>query len=1319
MQNFNKFNNLYSLSKTLRFELIPIGKTLDNMRQNLGYDEALQTFFADQEIEDAYQTLKPLIDKIHEQFITECLESEESKDIKFSGYLEHYKNKKLNEKSIEIIEKQLRAKIGELYDYTAEKWKKEKFPQFKWKKGSKIANGSTILSCKDVLKIIKETHPQDGKIQKATDKISEGFFTYLTGFNKNRENYYKTDKESVASVATRIIHENLPKFCDNIIFFENRSEEYLKIFDFLKEKGRDLVNKEGELLTPISKDIFTTEYFNQCLSQRQIELYNQKVGNINLLINLYNQARLGDTGFKPLSLFKTLYKQIGCGKKKFFIDELTHLTQKEAQEARINEPEKNFYSLEERLKNFSQAGERFFSGDNDFGEIKNVPGLLLYLQNHENFSGIYWSKTAINTISNKYFSNWHDLAAKIFGNPSKNDEEDIKIPQVVELEDFFAVLDEVKDWRVSLFKESIMENEEKKKIIDTFDLPSKALLRLIIHDIVSHSQNFLNKSEVILSLEKYDTEIAKQEIKTWLDYALAVCQMLKYFQVRENKTKGKPLDPIVSQALDYILHSEEIDWFGWYDSVRNFLTKKHPDDVKKNKLKLNFENSTLAEGWDVNKETDNYCIILRNSNFKYFLAIIAKQGSEKGNNKIFQKTSDNPLYDVSDGDAWQKMEYKLLPGPNKMLPKCLLPKSNRKKYGASDEILKLYDSGSFKKNDTEFSIENLHRLIDFYKTALDRYDDWKCFSFSFKHTNEYVDISQFYSDVEKQGYKLDFVKVNKSALDKLIAVGKIYLFEIKNQDSNINKKNNHKNNLHTIYWESIFKSVENCPKLNGQAEIFYRKALSEDKLERIEKNGKKIIKNFRFSKEKLLFHVPITLNFSLKNENINKLVNENLSTFNDIHFLGIDRGEKHLAYYSLIDKYGNIKEQGTLNIPFVDKDGKQRKIKVEKRIIDKEGKERIEIVECNDYNELLAARAGDRDYARKNWQTIGTIKELKEGYISQVVRKIADLAVSNNAFIVLEDLNTGFKRGRQKIEKSVYQKLELALAKKLNFLVNKSAEYGEVGSTTKALQLTPPVKNFKEMEKDIKKEKQLGIILYARANYTSQTDPVTGWRKTIYLKKGSEKDIKKQIVTLFDDISFDKNDYCFTYTDHNTGKRWKLYSGKDGKSLDRFRSYKNLGKHDRIIKRVDVNKMLNVLFENFDKERSLLTQIVDENIQLKKIEDDILNPNKSSAWDSLRFAIDIIQQIRNTGTTEIDDDFILSPVRDEKGKHFDSRFTSGNLPSSGDSNGAFNIARKGVIMYEHIKRGDKKLYISDQEWDAWLAGEKTWEKHLLQKASDR
>lgn len=49
---FDSFTNKYALSKTLRFELKPVGRTLENMRTHLKYDENLQTFLKDQAIED-------------------------------------------------------------------------------------------------------------------------------------------------------------------------------------------------------------------------------------------------------------------------------------------------------------------------------------------------------------------------------------------------------------------------------------------------------------------------------------------------------------------------------------------------------------------------------------------------------------------------------------------------------------------------------------------------------------------------------------------------------------------------------------------------------------------------------------------------------------------------------------------------------------------------------------------------------------------------------------------------------------------------------------------------------------------------------------------------------------------------------------------------------------------------------------------------------------------------------------------------------------------------------------------------------------------
>ena len=100
-------------------------------------------------------------------------------------------------------------------------------------------------------------------------------------------------------------------------------------------------------------------------------------------------------------------------------------------------------------------------------------------------------------------------------------------------------------------------------------------------------------------------------------------------------------------------------------------------------------------------------------------------------------------------------------------------------------------------------------------------------------------------------------------------------------------------------------------------------------------------------------------------------------------------------------------------------------------------------------------------------------------------------------------------------------------------------------------------------------------------------------------------------------------------------------------------------------------------------------------------------------------------QIRNTGNTDRDNDFLLSPVADENGKHFDSREyltkilketepNSIEKPVSGDANGAYNIARKGIIMAEHLKTQIEKpsLYISDAEWDLWLNHKKDWTTSL-------
>ncbi|MDR1987442.1 MAG: hypothetical protein LBQ24_01390 [Candidatus Peribacteria bacterium] len=164
------------------------------------------------------------------------------------------------------------------------------------------------------------------------------------------------------------------------------------------------------------------------MAQKQIDEYNEKIGDNNYLINLYNQLKQHEKDFKKLLQFKILFKQIGCGGKKEFVPLI-----------------KDKNDLKETLKIVKEAGSTYFS----------IPlsSFINLLKNRENYNGIYWNKTAINTVSGKYFANWHDLQdklkdAKVF-NFDKKSEEQIKIPDAVELSSLFEVLDEVKGSEIS------------------------------------------------------------------------------------------------------------------------------------------------------------------------------------------------------------------------------------------------------------------------------------------------------------------------------------------------------------------------------------------------------------------------------------------------------------------------------------------------------------------------------------------------------------------------------------------------------------------------------------------------------------------------------------------------------------------------------------------------------------------------------------------------------------------------------------------------------------------------------------------------------
>ncbi|MDD3281806.1 MAG: type V CRISPR-associated protein Cas12a/Cpf1, partial [Bacteroidales bacterium] len=355
-----------------------------------------------------------------------------------------------------------------------------------------------------------------------------------------------------------------------------------------------------------------------------------------------------------------------------------------------------------------------------------------------------------------------------------------------------------------------------------------------------------------------------------------------------------------------------------YNKVRNYVTRK---PYSTEKIKLNFDNSTFLDGWDVNKESDNTGLIFKKDNL-YYLGIMNKK-----HNKIFKQD-----FNVESVDCYEKMEYKLLPGANKMLPKVFFSNSRISEFNPSQQLLENYKSETHKKGE-KFNIDHCHDLIDFFKASIEKHDDWKHFNFNFSKTTSYEDLSGFYREVEQQGYKILWRNIPENFINDMINEGKLYLFQIYNKDFSPYSKGTP--NMHTLYWKMLFdeKNLENVVyKLNGQSEVFYRKAsikeenkithkaneVLNNKNELNKKSQSKfsyeITKDKRYTIDKFQFHVPITMNFkAIGLNNINTEVNQYLQKENNIYVIGIDRGERHLLYLTLIDDKGNIVEQCSLN----------------------------------------------------------------------------------------------------------------------------------------------------------------------------------------------------------------------------------------------------------------------------------------------------------------------------------------------------------------------------------------------------------------------
>ena len=191
MKDLKQFIGIYPVSKTLRFELRPVGKTQEWIEKNrvLENDESKA---AD------YPVVKKLIDEYHKVCIRESMKNVRLDWAPLKEAIEEYQKTKSDEakKRLEAEQTILRKRIAAAIN------------DFRHYKELTAATPSDLITS-----VLPEFSDNEAL------KSFRGFAFYFIGFQENRNNIYSPDAISTG-VPYRLVHDNFPKFLSNLEVYD-------------------------------------------------------------------------------------------------------------------------------------------------------------------------------------------------------------------------------------------------------------------------------------------------------------------------------------------------------------------------------------------------------------------------------------------------------------------------------------------------------------------------------------------------------------------------------------------------------------------------------------------------------------------------------------------------------------------------------------------------------------------------------------------------------------------------------------------------------------------------------------------------------------------------------------------------------------------------------------------------------------------------------------------------------------------------------------------------------------------------------------------
>lgn len=1260
---FDAFTKQYQVQKCVKFALTPVGQTEQHMI-------AAQYLEAAHRKDQAYQIVKPVIDQKFRTMIDRVLDQCTKQDWvlleeKFGEYQRNKSEK--TKKDLTDCQDKIRKNISKEFETDTE------YKSF----------------FKDATNLFKTFLPEYMEQINASKQDKEAvnefqkFKTYFENFFRLRKDIFSADAKQ-NTISNRIVNENFLIFLGNKKNFADIVRLIPNAIPAIEKEGTARQEWGYYEITEISK-WFETENFQMCMSQWGIQRYNFVIGCVNSFVNQYLQQHVDEVDIKRGKLkLRTLFKQI--------LSDRQMPSWLPEQFAEGREGEEQIYdairALEEKMcqDQFEKKYELF---------IESLDG---------NNSQVYIAGSAISRVSVTLNLGWDGLinirrSCLTEQNGKRKREQEIE--KILKQEMSLAELSKI------LWEYAQKNKDEQIPTIRQYTEYGLELLQDYKTNMQDYHQTLADHSVSLVENEKLI-----ETLKAYLDAIHEMLHFLNVFVVGEELDK----DADVYAMLDELLN-ELSEIVPLYNKVRNYVTRKN---YSLDKMRVMFERSDFLGGWGQSFDTKE-ALIFQKENL-YYIGVVERK---------YAATEVDYLYaDIDNNNRAIRFVYNFQKADNKNIPRTFI-RSKGENYAPAvtkyhlpiEDIIEIYDAEKFKtkykKVNEEEYYQSLEKLIDYFKDGILKNENYSKFHFQWRPSNEYENIAEFYKDTDDACFSLEKEEINFEHLLEQVEQGRIYLFQVASKD--FREKSIGTPNLQTLYWRALF-SEENMRdgmiKLCGGASIYLRepsikkpvvhqrgtmllnrwyiedgenKAIPNDTytkysqilqgrikeeelgqeelrlwksgLLQVKEASHDIVKDKRFTKRQYMLHAPLTINYKQPDTpyHFNDKVRAFLKNNPDVNIIGIDRGERNLLYITIIDQQGNI-------LPDTQRSYNQIEQKVEygSRVVDYYGK--LQQVEER------------HDAARKSWKQIGTIRELKEGYLSQVVHEITQLMIEYNAIIVMENLNMGFKKGRMKVERNVYQKFEKMLIDKLNYLAFKKDIDGnplgvyETGGIMNGYQLTDKFTSFKDMGT------QNGFLFYVPAAYTSAIDPITGFVDVF--QKAEMKTLHKmrEFLLRFDDISWDtiRQSFVFSFDYGNFKcstecyrKKWSLYA--DVNRIETEIVNKRIYRQTRC----NPNRKLMELFDqkavSYQDGHNLIPELEHyDDVMIKEIV----------------YCFKLILHLRNSMHDPITGesiDAIISPVM-YQGKMFNSEEGDPRLPVDADANGAYHIALKGLLCLQRINQ---------------------------------